>query len=98
MLGGLGSEVDPRRGGGRGKVAGHGEVVDVSPFDKPRARLLISVCATRGEGEGLLAELLVGLGALEEKGGHIAITTPDEGTIVVLGLHDHPFMQIEVAG
>ena len=98
MLGCLGLVVGPRRGGGRGEVAGHGEVIDVSPFNEPRARLFVAKRATRGKGEGVGAELLVGLGALEKLRGHIAVPTPDEGTVKVLSLLNHPVVQIKVTG
>ena len=76
MLWGLGSVVSPRRGGGRGKVAGHGKVVDVGPFGESRPRLLVAKGATCGKGEGSRAEFLVGLRALEELGGHVAVASP----------------------
>ena len=42
----LGKVVDPRRGGGRGEVAGHSKVINVGPFGKARARLLVAERAT----------------------------------------------------
>ena len=46
MLRRLGMVVDPRRGGGRGEVAGHSKVIYVGPFGKARARLLVAERAT----------------------------------------------------
>ena len=96
MLRRFGKVVDPGRGGGRSKVAGHSEVINIGPFGEASARLFVAEGATRGEGEGAGAHALINLGALEELRGHVAVSTPNKGTIEVLGLANDPVVQLEV--